>query len=41
MESSFVFRQLKDYDHIDYDNLVKISELIYDTDPYIRIQLLD
>ena len=35
MESSFVFRQLKDYDHIDYDNLVKISELIYDTDPYI------
>ena len=35
MENNFVFRQLKECDHIDRDNLIRISELIYDTDPYI------
>lgn len=35
MENNFVFRQLKDNDPIIFDNLVRISELIYDTDSYI------
>ena len=35
MDNNLVIRQLKGRDHIDYNNLVRISELIYDTDPYI------
>ena len=35
MENKLSIRQLKENDNVDYNNLVRISELVYDTDPYI------